>query len=265
MRAGIGLVLAVAAATAGCRSLGLYEETARDLSDKNTKAGENLKLDLPHKVKVVKFVADFKSADPKVSIELLNEGPPEDFISFDLEIGYAAPPGSIAPYVPDFQPLDVADWGAGKPWSKVYSLPKGQKTMPLFARILTSSGSDVRMTADRETSSMGLREGTRLLSGKIEVVKVHYDLTPPAGQKPTLAFTLENVDDKGAEIGNFRYMVQFYDRDGKYIDLGRRFASFKPVANPLGKKGDRVTVDVAGLDNVTVSLAGAKPVLRVIQ
>ena len=40
-RTGMGLVLAlaaIAAGGAGCRALGLYEETAKDMSDKNTKA-----------------------------------------------------------------------------------------------------------------------------------------------------------------------------------------------------------------------------------
>jgi hypothetical protein len=265
MRAGIGLILAVAAAAAGCKSRGFYEESAKDLSDKNMKAGTTLDLGQGLKVKVAKFDVDFKSAKPKVVMALVNEGPPQDFLSFDLEVGYAAPPGSIAPYVPDFIPLDFTDWKAGETKDRTYPLPEGQKAMPLFARILTTTGADVRMTADRETSDMGLREGTRLLSGKVEVVKLDADLTPSGDKKPRLAFTLENVDEKGAEVGNFRYMVQFYDRDGKYIDLGRRFASFKPAGKPLGKKGDRVTVEVAGMDNITVSLAGAKPVLRVIQ
>jgi hypothetical protein len=264
MRAGIGFALAAAAAAAGCNSLGLYEETAKDLSDWNTKAGEELKLDAPHKIRVVKFETDFKTAPGKVKVTLENLGQPEDFLSFDLEFGYPAPSGSIAPYVPDFESMDYPDWKAGEKQEKVYSgnPPVGQKGVPLFARIVTTSGSEVREAASREPSSLGLRPGTTLLGGAVEVVKMDADLTPSAGQKPTLSYTLESMSD--TEVGNIRYLVQFY-KDGKLLDMGRRFSTFHAVEKPLGKKGDRVQVDVTGLENATGSLAGVKPVLRVIK
>jgi hypothetical protein len=155
MRAGIGFALAVAAAAAGCNSLGLTEETAKDLSDRNTNAGEELKLDAPHKIRVVRFETDFKSSPGKVKVVLENMGPPEDFISFDLEFGYPAPAGSIAPYVPDFEAMDYAEWGAGKQVEKVYSgnPPVGQKSPPLFARVVTTSA--WRPPASRATSASG--------------------------------------------------------------------------------------------------------------
>jgi len=263
MRAGIGFILAAAAAAAGCKSLGLYEESSRsDLSGLTTKAGGYLDLGDPHKVKLVKFETDFKAAPGRVNLEIQNDGPPEDFLSFEVEFGFPAPPGAIAPYDPVFEAVDFAELKAGDKVSKSLGPVTASKVPPLFARVVTTKGADVRLSTDREPSSAGLREGSRLLGGRVEVVKIEGNLIPPEGQKPTLTYTIESMSD--TEIGNVRYMVQFY-KDGKLIDLGRRFSTFRPAGKPLGKRGDRLTLEVAGLENATGSLAGVKPVLRVIQ
>ena len=264
MRAGIGCVLALAAAVAGCKALGFQEETTKDLSSMNTKAGTVLDLDLPHKVQVVKFEMDFKSNPAKATVTLKNDGPFEDLFSFDVEFGFPAPAESFAPYNPDFVGLDIAEFKAGEERKVVIQASPGHKDAALFARVVTSKGSDVTMTAPRESSRWGLRVGTKLLGNRVEVVKLDANLTPKEGEKPHLSFTLESQDDK-AEIGTIKYMVQFYSqKDEKLMDLGRRFYSLKPVGSPLGKKGSQVTVDVAGLESIT-GLAGAKPVLRVTQ
>src|SRR5689334_7311736 len=194
MRAGIGLglVLALAASAAGCRALGLYEETARDMSDKTTKAGEDLKLDAPHRVKVLKFQTNFKTAPGSVDIELSNDGVLEDFIAFDIEFGYPAPAESIAPYVPEFIEVPIDNWKKGDKFAKNIPGAPGAKAAPLFARILTTSGSDVRATAARETPDSGLRRGTQFLGGKVEVVKIEGDMVPKDG-KVSLAYTLEST------------------------------------------------------------------------
>jgi hypothetical protein len=258
MRAGIGLVLALAASAAGCRALGLYEDNARDMSDKTTKAGEELKLDAPHKIRVAKFQTNFKTAPGSVEIELVNEGVLEDFIAFDVEFGYPAPADSIAPYVPEFVEVSFLDWKKNDKQPKVVEGAPGAKAAPLFARILTTSGSDVRSTAARETPDTGLRRGTQFLGGKVEVVKIEGDMVPRDG-KVNLAYTLESTSDN--DVGNLRYMVQFY-KDGKALDLGRRVGSFRPASKPLGKRGDQVVVEVS---MESTGLSGAKPVLRVIQ
>jgi hypothetical protein len=264
MRAGIGLVLALAASAAGCRALGLYEETAKDMSDLNTRAGA-MAVDIgTTKIKVVKFEPDFKTAPGSVKLELLNEGDPQEFVSFDLEFGYPAPPESFSPYTPEFVEVPFADWKKGETKTPVPNpVPGavGQADRPLFARIVSISGTDVRRTAAREPSDHGLRRGTMFLGGKVEVVKIAADLAPKEGTKATMSFTLESNEEK-ADVGNLRYMVQFY-KDGKPLDLGRSLRIFKPAPKALGKKGDQVVVDVS-LDWVP-GLAVTQPVLRVIQ
>jgi len=116
------------------------------------------------------------------------------------------------------------------------------------------------VTTARENSVRGMRRGTMLLGNKVEVVKVGGDLS---GEKPVLTYTLENVDEKGAEVGNLKYMVQFY-KDGKLLDLPKKFSFFRPVGKPLGKKGSTVVVEIAGLEDIS-GVAAAKPVLRVKQ
>jgi hypothetical protein len=258
MRIGIGLVLALAASAAGCRALGLYETSSSDMSDQNTPAGKVLKLDSPHQVRVAKFQTNFKTAPGSVDIELMNEGILEDFIAFDIEFGYPAPADSFSPYTPEFIEVAIADWKKGEKFTKNIPGAPGAKQAPLFARILETSGSDVRETAARETPDSGLRRGTQFLGGKIEVVKIEGDLVPVDG-KVKLAYTLESTSE--TEVGNLRYMVQFF-KDGKALDLGRRVGSFRPAGKPLGKTGDQVVVEVS-MD--ASGLAGSKPVLRVIQ
>lgn len=263
-RTGMGLVLAlaaIAAGGAGCRALGLYEETAKDMSDKNTKAGTYVVNEGSQKIKVVKFAPDFKAAPGSVTIDFVNEGAPQEFVAFDVEFGYPAPADAIAPYVPEFVEVSFEDWKTGATVTKKVEGGVSAKAAPLFARVLSATGADVRMTAARETPDTGLRRGTTFLGNKIEVVKMDANLSPPAGGKPSISFTLESQSES-AEVGAFRYMVQFY-KDGKPIDMGRRFSIFRPAAKPLGKAGDTVVLDVA-LDGAP-SLAGAKPVLRIIQ
>jgi hypothetical protein len=136
----------------------------------------------------------------------------------------------------------------------------GHTAAPYFSRISPISGTDVRVTTDRENSIRGVRRGTMLLGNRVEVVKVEGDL---AAEKPVLTYTLENVDEKGAEVGVLKYMVQFY-KDGKVLELPKKFSFFRPVAKSLGKKGETVVVEIAGLEDIT-GVAGAKPVLRVKQ
>jgi hypothetical protein len=261
-RTGFALVLALAAvAGTGCEALGLREETARDMSDKNTKAGSYVVNEGNTKVKVTKFTPDFKAAPGSATIEFVNEGAPQEFIAFDVEFGYPAPADAIAPYVPEFVEVSFENFKTGDVVTKTVPGGIGAKAAPLFARVLPVSGADVRMTTDRETPDTGLRRGTTFLGNKIEVVKVEASLTPPEGAKPTIAFTLESQAESG-EVGAFRYMVQFY-KDGKPMDLGRRYSIFRPASKPLGKKGDTVVVDVTV--DTAASLAGVKPVLRVIQ
>jgi hypothetical protein len=262
MRATTGLVLALAAAAAGCQALGLREETSKDLSSNNTRSGSELDLDAPHKIQVVQFAPDFRKAPGAVGLVLLNEGVPEEFLSFEVEFGYPAPPGSITPYIPYFESVDIADWKTGEKMERTVPGQAGNPNPPLFARIITTRGADVRATADRETSSSGLRKGTTLLAGAVEVVEVTGNLVPPLGEKPTFAFTIENVSDK--EIGELRYLVQIYSREGKILSLGRLFSRPQPIGKPLGGKGSRVTVEVKGLENAE-NLAAGRPVLRLFQ
>jgi hypothetical protein len=268
MRAGIGrngLALAVALAAAvagtGCQALGLHEANTRDMSDQNTKAGTYVVNEGNQKVKVTKFTPNFTSAPGSVEIEFVNEGGPQEFVAFDVEFGYPAPADAIAPYVPEFVEVSFENFTSGKTEKKTVPGGIGAKSAPLFARVLPVSGADVRMTTYRETPDSGLRRGTTFLGNKVEVVKMEANLTPPEGTKPSISFTLESQAESG-EVGAIRYMVQFF-KDGKPMDLGRRYSIFRPASKPLGKKGDTVVVDVTV--DTAASLAGVKPVLRVIQ
>lgn len=271
MRAGIMVAVAAVAALAGCanlgKDLGFHEESAQDMSDRNSKGGTYLTLDAPKKVRLEKFETDFKAKEPKISVTLKNEGPLEDLFTYEVEVGYPAPAGSFAPYVPEFVSMAIEAFGTGD--TKTQQVPLfASQGAPLFARVLTITGADVRMTAGRETSSAGLRGGTVLLNGRVEVASVSANLTPADGSKPSLVFVLESKDDK-AEVGNLRYTVEFY-KDGRKLDLGRRFYSMKSVGSPLGKRGSQVTLEVGGWDNMTGAdagkgLAGAKYVLRLVQ
>jgi hypothetical protein len=266
MRKAMGLALAAAAALAGCKALGFHESQDRDFSANVTAAGTTLEA-AGQRVQVVSFRQDFKADPPQVVVTLKNEGPPIDLFSADVEFGYPVPPDSFAPYDPDFSSIDIADFGAGKTVEDLpIPAPATRTGKPLFARVVIPEGTQVRMTAPRESSSRGLRHGSILLAGKVEVVDMAANLTPPDGQKPTLSFTIEHVDSRNPDtpIEGMRYIVQFFGQDGKLVDLGRRFYSLKPVGKNLGKLGETATFEVGGLDAVQ-GLAGSQPVLRLTQ
>ena len=265
MRNGLGLAVALAVALAGCKALGLRENEDRDFSGKVTKPGTELGMG-NERVTVVKFENDFKSDTPCVRVTLRNDGDPLELFSADVEFGYPVPPDSFAPYEPDFAALDVTDFKTGEEKEVTVNAPAGRTGKPLFARVVVTEGGQVRMTAGRESSQTGLRRGTTLLQGKVEVVRVDGDLSPPAGTKPTLSFTLEHVDASAPneEIKGMRYTVQFYGQDGKLLDLGRRFYALKPVGKSLPALESQCVLEIAGLEAVP-GLAGAKPVLRLTQ
>jgi len=265
MRSGLGLALAVAAALAGCKTVGWGESQERDFSDKVTKPGTAVGMG-NEKVTVVKFEQDFKSDPPRAIVTLKNEGGPLELFSADVEFGYAVPADSFAPYDPDFSPLDIADFKAGDTQVVAVNAPAGRTVRPLFAKVVVTEGGQVRMTAGRESSSRGLRRGTTLLRGSVEVVSVSGNLAPKEGEKPSLLYVLEHVDaaKPKEEIKGMRYMVQFFGQDGNLLDLGRRFYALKPVGKNLSAMGDQCTLEVSGLDAVP-GLAGSKPVLRLTQ
>jgi hypothetical protein len=262
MRKGVGLALAFAAALAGCKSLGFSETAEKDFSDKVTKPGTTLSS-AGQSVKVVKFEQDFKANPPQVNITFRNEGSPIDIFSADVEFGYPAPAESFAPYLPEFVTVDIPDFQGNSEKAVPVPAPAGRKEVPLFARVVVNEGPQVRMTAGRESSSRGLRSGSVLLAGKVEVVKMEANLTPKEGEKPSLAFTLEHVDafNPKAPIEGMRYIVLFFGRDGQLIDLGRRFYRPRPVGKNLASFGEQVRFEVSGLEEAG-SLAGAQPVLR---
>lgn len=262
----VALALGLAGLTApGCRSLGFYNDAEKDWSANNTREGTHLDLDPPESVMVQKFAPDLKGAAPSVKVSLKNEGDLYDIFSVDVEFGYPAPEGSFAPYNPEFVSVDIANFNKGDVKDVTVLPPQGVTGMPLFARIVTTRGSEVRMTTGQERNEAGaiLRQGTRLLQGRVEVVAVGGDLVP---EKPTISFTLENVDSKepGKPIGDLQYNVTFY-KNGAKVNLGRRLSGLKPVGKPLGEKGQQVTIEVAYTTLEAISLAGARPVLRVTQ
>ena len=265
MRNGLGLAMALAVALAGCKALGLRESEERDFSDKVTAPGTALGVG-NEKVTVVSFEKEFAKDPPRVLVTLRNDGDPLELFSADVEFCYPVPPDSFAPYDPDFAPLDVSNFQSGTEQTIEVKAPVGRTGKPLFARVLVTEGGQVRMTAGREASTTGLRRGTTLLQGKVEVVKVEGDLSPPEGTKPTLSFTLEHVDalEPNEEIKDMRYTVQFYGQDGKLLDLGRRFYSLKAVGKTLPSEGAQCVLEITGLEAVP-GLAGSKPVLRLTQ
>jgi len=255
-----GMVAAAALALGGCKALGLTDESVKDWTTYSTRPGTYVELDAPQKVKVVEFRTDTKSTPPSVVVTLKNEAEPYAFFSVDVEFGFPAPAGSFAPYNPDFQSIDFEDFKKDETRTVTVTGATNQMGAPYFVRLSPISGSDVRVTTARENSIRGLRPGTKLLNNRIEVVNVAGDLTSP---KPMLSFTLENVDEKGEEVGSLKYMVQFY-KDGKLMDLPRKFSFFRPAGKPLGKRGEKVVLEIAGLEEVS-GIAAAKPVLRVKQ
>lgn len=254
-------ILVAAAVVAGCGSmgkrLGFTDEADKDWSAMNSRAGGNLDLDAPQVVALQKFEPALAGPAPSVKVVLKNEGDTYDIFSVDVEFGFKAPADSFAEYNPEFVSIDFPEFKKGEVRETVVKAPAGLADA-YFVRMSTSRGKEVRMTTGREESAKGVRHGSVLLQGKVEVVEVGGDL---AGEKPSLTFTLESLDAKA--VGDLRYTVQF-NKDGKFLDLGRRLSGLRPVGEPLGEKGRQVVVKVTGLENAGVSLAGAKPVLRLV-
>ena len=261
IRTSIAVALLATVAT-GCRARGIGEQATQDFTVYNTKAGEVFPYGEGHAIRVVSITRNFETAPPSVDLVVKNEGPPAPLLSFDLEFGFPAPSDSFAPYIPDFVSVDLEEVGAGEERTVNVESTTGQTGVPHFARVSVPTGDQVRQTTGREASEKGVRPGTVLLGGKVEVVGMKADIN---GGKPMLAFTIENVDRKNPdeELGNLRYMVQFYKK-GELLDLGRRFSTFKALPEKLGKAGSSVTFEVAGMDDQE-GLGGAMPVLRILK
>lgn len=280
MRAGTMTALALAMAATGCsglgKKLGFTDETTKDWSDRSTKSGTYLALEAPRKVKVEEFVQDFQGAAPKVKLALKNEGEVEDLLSVELEFAYPAPEGSFAEYEPVSVSIDIPNFKNGDVHKKEYAPPAGTKGTPLFAQLVT----EVRMTTGRENSRKTMadgsvqtevRRGTLLMDNTVEVVDVDAELN---GDKPTLTFVLENVNEKDPSkaIGDLQYKLEMYklgeDKKWKSLPLGPLFKGLRPVGSTLGEKGKTVTLEVKRLETALASagsLAGAKPVLRLVK
>jgi len=112
--ASIGIVAAATLALGGCKALGLTDEASKDWTSNSTVPGSYIHLDAPQKVKVVDFKTDFAANPPKVAVTLMNEGEGYPFFSVDVEFGFPAPEGSFAPYIPDFQSIDIEDFKKGQ-------------------------------------------------------------------------------------------------------------------------------------------------------
>ncbi len=265
MRAGTVVAAALVLAAAGCggmgKKLGFTDEADKDWSANNSKAGGMLDLDAPQAVRLVKFDPALAPPAPRVKVALKNEGDFYDIFSVDVEFGYPAPAESFAEYNPEIVSIDLPEFKKGDTVEKDVAPPQGVTGVPFFARIVTTKGKEVRMTTGREDFGGGRRQGSLLLGGRVEVVAVGGSLD---AEKPTLSFTLENVDSSGKAVGDLRYTVQF-NKDGKFLDLGRRLSALRPVGEPLGEKGKSVVLEVKGLETTPVSLAGSKPVLRLTQ
>jgi hypothetical protein len=267
MRSGFVGMLVVALAATGCKTLGFTEEQ-KDLSSNTTLAG---KVETPdpkkpdQKIVVKKFNLDLKSTPPKVEVSLKNEGPAQDLFLAEIEFGYPVPAGSVAPYAPDFKSFVFENFVKDEERTEVVEGSQLQTDKPLFARLIVTTGANVRATTDCQASSVhGLMRGTLFLKDRVEVVGMDADM---AADEPWVKFTLRNVDDKDPdkEIGNLRYTCQFFNPEtGALIPLGKRFYALKSTAKPLGKKGDEVTIEVnPGKLDPGVSLVGSKPVLFV--
>lgn len=258
MRITHGLVIAAALVASGCQSLGLVDESTEDLTRYQTLAGTTLAGS--DGVKVEKVENQLTASPAAVKLTLKNTGKdPIRLFSFDVEFGYPAPAGSFAPYIPNFEGQDFENFGAGE--SREVLVVSSQSTgTPLFTRVVPSTGADARPTTAREVDRFGTRHGSTLMGGRVEVVQMDAALEAAT---PRLSYTIENVDASATakELGNLRYMVVFY-KNGKEVDLPFKFGQFRPVGKSLGKQGDRVTFEVAGLAEVQDKLGGAKPVLR---
>lgn len=264
MRIAIVSTLALALAASGCKALGFHEEQ-KDITTYTTKAGAEFSTNPAkpeERIVVKKFTLDLAAKPPKAVMTLRNEGPDQDLFLADVEFGYPAEAGSVAPYIPDFQSFARESFVKGAELE--FTVPSSTVALdkygpPQFARVVVTTGSSARMTTACEATSLGLKQGSTFLGGAVEVVDLEGDL---AAEKPNLRFTLQNVGDKG-EIGTLMYTCQFFSRDGKLIPLGKRFYQLKALEKPLGKKGDKVTIEVNPTPDASVSLVGAKPVLFV--
>jgi hypothetical protein len=248
----------LATAAAGCQALGFTDESTEDMTRFQTRAGA--RLEGSEGVVVEAIENQLNANPPAVKVTLKNNSTtPFALLSFDVEFGFPSPPGAFAPYIPDFQGVDFEDFKAGES-RNIVVVGVGSGT-PTFTRILPSTGADARATTGRETDRWGTRNGSVLMNGKVEVVAVDAELE--SATAPRITFTLENVDRAAADkpIGDLRYTVQFIKND-KILDLPRKFNVFRPVGKTLGKRGERITFEVAGLNEIQDVLGGAKPVLR---
>ena len=263
----VTMAAAAALTVSGCKAIGWVEESNEDWTTHASVKDEVLNLPDPEKVVVEKIVPDLLGNPPSVELTLRNDGVPYPMFTFDVEFGFPAPAGSFAPYIPHFESQDLEEFKTGESRTlKVEAVTAPPPGTPYFVKVAASTGADVRMTAQREVDAKGPRTGTTFLRGRIEVVEVDAQLT---ASKPKLSITLENVDAKNpAEpIGDLRYLVQFF-KARKPVDLGdisSKFSKFRSVGKPLGAKGERIVVEVGGLEEVVDRLGGASYVLRLKQ
>jgi hypothetical protein len=255
--------LAVVVAAAGCRSLGWVDEGSEDWGKYQTPAGTMLK---GTQVRVVSIKPNLAADPAAAEITLKNEGDGIALFSLDVEFGFPKPAESFAPYTPHFESEDIENFEKGATQVIKVAVAKAPPGRPHFVRIPQPSGNEVRVTTDREVSRLGQRQGSTFLRGKVEVVDVEDALS---GDKPRLAFTLENIDtdpaSTGKPVGDIRYAVQFY-KDGKPVELPRKFSAWRAVGKPLGARGEKVTFEVAGLDDESLPrLTGTQYVLRLKQ
>ncbi len=195
---------------------------------------------------------------PRARCVLRNEGPPTDLFSGEAAFLFPSKTGSAAPFAPAFSPLEVAGWKAGEERTVSIDAPEGYPAAPLDVVLLAPAGADGPAAAAREPSSRGLRRGTLLLGGRVEVVRVEGDLI---GEKPWIAFTLESGDPAGAiaPLGELRWELRFR-RGGALLDPGPAGGAAKSGRTTLGKLGERSVLRVEGLEPAG-GLAGAQPVL----
>jgi hypothetical protein len=271
MRAVIVASVVLGLAAGGCQAfgdLGFHEVERENWAEKSTKPGEV--VDADRKIVVEKFDQDFKSSPAKVLVTLRNDGTAigDEGYNFEVEFGYALPADALVPFEPDFVDVFVQDWKSGDRKQLPVPAPPGHNQAPVFAKIVTG----VRMLTARESRPGGPKTGRQFLGGKVEVV----DLTfVNIGDKPSLTFTLQNVDrDSTKPVGDLSYTVYLFSKGYKNgaepLPFGRRFYAWKTTT--LGGKGEKVTLKVIDPDSgtklpeeVAMHLPGAIPVLYVKQ
>jgi hypothetical protein len=246
-----------AAAAAG----GVGPPGGRDWDSMCTKAGTVLFPSSP--VVVDAFDVQLDAPDPGVLLSLRNEGTPWDVLPIEVEFAYSPSDGEITPYSREVEVLTIEGFAAGTTLTRRIALPRSGRERPLFARIVAFAPDDISATAAREVIGDRIRPGTRLLGGRVEVVGIGGDLSATT---PTLSFVLENVGTESSEsaVGRVRYLVQFY-KAGKLVDMGRRFSTLRPIGGSLDERGARVKFDVTGLEKRHLSVAGSRPVLRLVR